>query len=146
MIRTGRKDASVTVALADDLDVTTTARIREVAPQANAVTGAYVVKVGLDEPPEAMRLGATVVGRISLSSNQVVRLPGAALTQVDNEPGVWVVEPKAMTVASRKVKVVRFDSDTVIINDGLVDGEIVVTAGIHALRPGQQVRLLDRIR
>jgi multidrug efflux pump subunit AcrA (membrane-fusion protein) len=93
-----------------------------------------------------MRLGATVVGRISLSSDPVVRLPGAALTRVDNEPGVWVVEPKAMTVASRKVKVVRFDSDTVIINDGLVDGEIVVTAGIHALRPGQQVRLLDRIR
>lgn len=144
MIRAGRKDANVTVALADDPSVSTTARIREVAPQANAVTGTYVVKVGLDEPPEAMRLGATVVGRVSLGSEPVVRLPGAALMQIDNAPGVWVVETKEMTVAARQVKVVRFDADAVIIDDGLTDGDIVVTAGVHALRPGQRVRLLGQ--
>ena len=39
-------------------------RVREVAPQADPVTRTFEVKVGLTDPPAAMRLGATVTGRI----------------------------------------------------------------------------------
>ena len=39
-------------------------RVREVAPQADPVTRTFEVKVGLTEPPPAMRLGATVTGRM----------------------------------------------------------------------------------
>lgn len=137
-------DPLVTVALADDPGISVTGHVREVAPQADATTGTYVVKVGLTEPPDAMRLGATVVGSVSLSTEPVVRLPGTALTQVEGGASVWVVDPAAMTVSARPVSVLRYDADDVIINEGLADGDIVVTAGVHALRPGQEVRLLDR--
>jgi multidrug efflux pump subunit AcrA (membrane-fusion protein) len=90
-----------------------------------------------------MRLGATVVGSISLSTEPVVRLPGTALTEIDGGAAVWVVDPTAMTVSARQVSVLRYDAEAVIIDDGLADGEVVVTAGVHALRPGQEVRLLD---
>ena len=40
--------------------------MREVAPQANPVTRTFEVKVGLTDPPEAMRLGATVIGRMEI--------------------------------------------------------------------------------
>ena len=36
----------------------------------------------------------------------------------------------------------RFEPNSVIVADGLRDGEIVVTAGVHVLRPGQKVKLV----
>ncbi|MGH6924132.1 MAG: efflux RND transporter periplasmic adaptor subunit [Propylenella sp.] len=144
LIRNAPEDPLVTVALADDPSITATGHVREVAPQADVTTGTYVVKVALSEPPQSMRLGATIVGSVSLSSEPVVRLPGTALTDVEGSSAVWVVDPAASTVSPRKVSVLRYDSDAVIIAEGLADGEIVVTAGVHALRPGQEVRLLDR--
>ena len=48
----------------DDPSVIARGRIREVAPQANPVTRTFEVKVGLTDPPPAMRLGATVTGRM----------------------------------------------------------------------------------
>jgi hypothetical protein len=42
----------------------------------------------------------------------------------------------------RKVEILRFDPATVAVSDGLAVGDIVVTAGVQALHPGQKVRLL----
>jgi membrane fusion protein, multidrug efflux system len=36
----------------------------------------------------------------------------------------------------------RYDPGTVVISHGLDTGDIVVTAGVQALHPGQKVRLL----
>ena len=38
--------------------------------------------------------------------------------------------------------VLRFDPATVTVAQGLDTGDVVVTAGVQALRPGQKVRLL----
>jgi hypothetical protein len=42
----------------------------------------------------------------------------------------------------RPVELLRQTSSTVVVSSGLEGGELVVTAGVHALRPGQKVRLL----
>ena len=39
----------------------------------------------------------------------------------------------------------RYDPATVVVSQGLEAGEIVVTAGVQALRPGQKVRLLGGV-
>jgi multidrug efflux pump subunit AcrA (membrane-fusion protein) len=64
LIRSTPSDPQITVSLPDDPAVTAHGRIREVAAQANPVTRTFEVKVGLTDPPPAMRLGATVVGRL----------------------------------------------------------------------------------
>jgi len=115
--------------------------VREVSPQADPATGTYVVKVGLDNPPDTMRLGSTVIGSVTLSPEPVASIPGTALIQIDGKPAVWVVDPATSAVVAQPVNVVRYDSASVIISSGLKDGDIVVTAGTHALRPGQQVKL-----
>ena len=56
--------------------------------------------------------------------------------------GVWIVDPSAMTVSLRNVDVARFGPATVAISQGLDIGEVIVTAGVQALHPGQKVRLL----
>lgn len=132
----------IEVVLSTDPNVRTTGRVREVSPRADAVTGTFQVRVGLADPPAAMRLGATVTGRLVLGSAAGYSIPASALTRADRQPAVWVVNPADETVALRTVELVRHDPGHVVVGSGLQAGEIVVTAGVQALRPGQKVRLL----
>lgn len=142
LVRSAPADAQVTVSLTDDPKVTAQGRIRQIAAQADPVTRTFEVKVGLTDPPAAMRLGATVNGRVETSSGPVIDIPATALTRMNRQPSVWVVDPSTNVVSVRNVDVLRFDQAQVIISQGLDGGEIIVTAGVQALHPGQKVRVL----
>jgi len=142
LMRQVSPDALITVALTDDPKIQTTGRVRETAPQADPTTRSFQVKVGLDEWPEAMRLGATVFGQSRMRGTQGIELPATALTMLDNQPAVWVVDPKTLQVSLRTVELDRHASSSIVVSKGVEPGELVVTAGVHALRPGQKVRLL----
>jgi RND family efflux transporter MFP subunit len=142
LIRSAPTDPKITVTLPDDPKVTAQGRVREVAPQANPVTRTFEVKVGLTNPPPEMRLGATVTGRMEMEAVPVITIPATALTKFNRQPAVWIVDPAKQTVSMRNVDVLRFDQGTVAVSQGLDTGEVVVTAGVQALHPGQKVRLL----
>jgi RND family efflux transporter MFP subunit len=142
VIRSAPADVDILIALTDDPSVTASGRVRQVDPQADPVTRTFKVRVSVNNPPPAMRLGATVTGRLDTSSGKGIAVPASALTAVDNRPAVWVVDPANLTVALKPVEVLRFDPGSVVISGGLEGGEIVVTAGVQALHPGQKVRLL----
>ena len=143
LIRTGPRDPVVEITLNDAPEVKATGRVREVAPRANAATRTFQVKVGLIDPPEAMRLGSTVTGRIRLAAPPGVEVPASALSESDGGPAVWVVDPHEQTVSLRKVQVLRYDTTSVVLSEGLGLGEVVVTAGVHVLHPGQKVSLSE---
>jgi membrane fusion protein, multidrug efflux system len=132
----------VMVSLTSDPAVTAKGRVREVAPQANPQTRTFEVKVGLTNPPEAMRLGATVTGRVETDSIPIIRIPASALTKINQQPAVWIVDPASKTVSIRNIDVLRYGQADVVVSRGLDTGEIIVTAGVQALHPGQKVRLL----
>jgi RND family efflux transporter MFP subunit len=132
----------VAVTLASDSAVRATGRVREVAPQADPVTRTFRVRVGLDDPPEAMRLGSTVTGTIKMEGTAGISIPASALTRTQGQPAVWIVDPAASTVSLHPIEVERYDLARVIVAQGLEPGDVVVTAGVQALRPGEKVRLL----
>ncbi|HEV7267957.1 MAG TPA: efflux RND transporter periplasmic adaptor subunit [Falsiroseomonas sp.] len=136
-------DVVISVALTLDPTVRTTGRVREVSPSADPVTGTFRVRIGLIDPPPALRLGSTVTGRMEVSGGAGYAIPAGALTRQGASPAVWVVDPASRTVALRAVEVLRHDPARAVISSGLSGGDVVVTAGVQALRPGQQVRLLD---
>lgn len=142
MIERAPANPEITVSLTMDPGVTAVGRVREVAPRADPATGTFQVRVGLTDPPAAMRLGSTVTGRLQVGGAEGMPIPAQALTRVDGHPAVWVVDPKTGTVATRAVDVLRFDPASVLIGGGLEPGEQVVTAGVQALHPGQKVRVL----
>jgi membrane fusion protein, multidrug efflux system len=146
VLRIAPSQPSIDVSLTDDPKVTTIGRVREVSPQADPVTRTFEVKVGLTDPPAAMRLGVTVTGHMQLDTSPTIEIPASSLTESDRRPAVWVVDPSGLTVALRNVEVLRHDPATVAIATGLTSGEIVVTAGTQALHPGQKVRLLGSNR
>lgn len=132
----------ITVTLTTDANVTAEGRVREVAPQADPVTGTFRVRVGLIDPPAGLRLGSTVVGRMVSDSELVISVPGSALVRQGEQNAVWVVDPGTSTVNLRNIDIERHDAARVIVAGGLETGDIVVTAGVQALHPDQQVRLL----
>jgi RND family efflux transporter MFP subunit len=142
VLRSAPADPEINIRLTDDPSVMAVGRVREVAPQADPTTRTFPVRVGINHPPAAMRLGSTVTGTLKLDSGPVMALPATALTTANERPAVWVVDPAAETVALRNVEILRHDPAVVVISSGLDIGEIVVTAGVQALHPGQKVRLV----
>ncbi len=135
-------DAVIDVSLTLDPSVRAQGRVREVSPSADPVTGTFRVRVGLEDPPPALRLGSTVTGRMTMDGTASITVPASALTRKDGQPAVWIVDQRAQTVALRPVEVLRHDPARVVLASGLAAGDVVVTAGVQALRQGQKVRLL----
>ena len=81
-------------------------------PQADPATRTFQVKVGITDPPEAMRLGATVTGRVTLGGAPRYGGPGKRADRGERaSPAVWVVDPQSQTVALRNVDVAAIRPD-----------------------------------
>jgi RND family efflux transporter MFP subunit len=139
---TGPRDPDIVVALTSNTKVVAKARVREIAPRADAATGTFKVRVALLDPPPAMRLGSTVTGSVRLEREQGIEIPAAALVRTGAQAAVWIFDPKAGSVSLRPIEVASHESDRVLVAAGLQAGDTVVTAGVHALHPGQKVRVL----
>jgi len=137
------KNPDITVSLSSDPKVTAAGKVREVSPRADPVTGTFAIRVRLLTPPPAMRLGSTVTGRMKLDAATGIEIPATALVRSEGKSAVWVVDPKAGTVSLRSVVVGSSDAAMVRVASGLNPGDVVVTAGVQALRPGQKVRLIE---
>lgn len=77
-------------------------------------------------------------------TNRVI-VPITAVMEPDAEHKtiVWVLDKTTMTVNQREVVLQGFGSQSTIeIDEGLENGEWVVTAGIHRLKDGQKVKEL----
>jgi len=75
-----------------------------------------------------------------------VYIPLSALFESDGVSSIWVFNTNSQTVEKRAIKVTKILSDgKAILSDGLKEGEIVVTAGVHALQSGEIVRLLPTV-
>jgi len=136
-------NAELAVVLTSDPKITAMGVVREVSPRADPVTGTFRVKFRLINPPPAMRLGTTVTGRMKLAAAAAIEVPPSAVFRSDRQAAVWVVDAKTGLVATRNIEIRSSDPNRVEVASGLNPGDVVVTAGVQALRPGQKVRLLE---
>jgi membrane fusion protein, multidrug efflux system len=129
-----------TVRLQLDPEIQAVGKIREIAPQADAVTRSRRVRITLDNPPETFRLGTTVTTAMT-GGHSVLRLPPSAILSKDGKTMVWLVDPSSSTVTLREIKSMPDDSGGVRVVAGLDAGARVVTAGVNSLADGQKVRI-----
>ena len=117
-----------------------TATVREVAAAADPVTRTFLVKAELG--PADVQLGQTLTVRIEQPARGgVVLLPLSAVMQLQGSSAVWLLDRNTLTVRSQAVVLAGADGNQVVIAQGLVPGQEVVTAGVHTLTSGQKVRL-----
>jgi len=145
-VQSAPKEPVIEVALAGAPDITAVGRVREVSPQADPVTRTHTVRIELENPPDALRLGATVTGRLKQPPAPVIELPDTAIVREAEQSYVWVVDPKDQIVRRRAVSTrPGHEGGPVVVTDGLAQGDIVITAGVHSLAEGQRVRLGKQI-
>jgi len=117
--------------------------LREVSPGVDEVLRTYTAKVTVKDADAVIGLGMTATVHVQKNESQpIASLPLTALTQANGRPAVWVFDPAMGSVGPRTVTVAGFDDENVKLLAGVADGEQVVTAGVHKLLAGQQVRLL----
>jgi RND family efflux transporter MFP subunit len=137
------RPTEVSVLLLSNAAVSANGVVREISPVADPTTRTYQVKVTLNNPPEQMRFGGSVVGHLKASTTPVVVLPGSALFDKGGTPAVWIVDPADESVRIKAVSISRYETDRVIVSGGLATGDIVVTAGVNRLRESQRVRVAE---
>ncbi|MBL8361334.1 MAG: efflux RND transporter periplasmic adaptor subunit [Rubrivivax sp.] len=118
------------------------ATVREVAAAADPVTRTFQVKADLGSAQ--MQLGQTLTVSVALPVRQgVTRLPLTAVMQQQGRTAVWLVDTATMTVKPQPIDVAGADGNDVLVSSGLGTGQVVVTAGVHVLTPGQKVKLFQ---
>lgn len=117
-------------------------RLREVAPVADAATRTYAARVTLLDAPPEVALGMTATVRfVAPPSPPVLAVPLSALLREADATYVWRLDRQSMTVHKVPVEVAGIDGNSVVLGSGVRDGDTLVTAGVHLLKPGQKVRL-----
>lgn len=132
-------DKTITVSLQANPAITVRGTVREISPTVDASSGTVRVKIGLENTPPAMGLGAVVIGHGRFAPHDAVILPWSALYRYDGHPAVWIYDTGRRTVAVRPVDIDRYGPDVIALKGGVEPGERVVIAGIQFLRPGQEV-------
>ncbi len=113
--------------------------VREIAAAADPVTRTFTVKADVGNAP--VRLGQTATVLIDGQAlDNVVRLPLAAVFELQGKSQVWLLDRSSMTVQPQAIQVAGADGNEVVVGAGLQAGQVVVTAGVHALSPGQKVQ------
>jgi RND family efflux transporter MFP subunit len=130
-----------TVALQLEPSITAQGKVREIAPQADAVTRSRRIRITLENSPEAFRLGTTVTTAISGPPVRGPRVPASAIFARDGKTRIWLVAAATNTVSSREVQSTPDGDGWVRVIAGLDAGARVVTAGVHRLAEGQKVRI-----
>ena len=121
------------------------ARLRELSPSADPVTRTYPARFSVIDKPAFIGLGMTATLAFERPDAQpVAEVPLAAIFQRGTRPAVWVVDKATGTVELRPVEIARWGSDTAAIRSGVKDGELIATAGVHKLEPGQKVKPLQQ--
>ena len=117
--------------------------VREISAAADPSTRTFLVKADIGDMAagSSVRLGQTASVLLELPQvGGITRLPLSALKEEQGRTTVWLVDPASMTVRSQPVQVAGADGNDAVISAGLAPGQVVVTAGVHVLNPGQKVR------
>lgn len=114
--------------------------VREVAPMADSTSRTYRVRISLINPPENIQLGMTAEVILNSQENfsNAIILPLSAIYQTGEKTQVWIVTEENKT-ALKNVTVENFSGNEVLVK-GLSPNEKIITAGVHKLREGQEVR------
>jgi RND family efflux transporter MFP subunit len=139
------KDGAASVTLWSEPGKTYTAKLREIAPNADPATRTYLAKFSLPDADDKVSLGMTATLTLSdAKTDRIARLPLSALFSQGDNPSLYVVDVNGDLVL-KPVKVKAYDSSDVIITGGVDEGAKVVTLGVQKLDPAQKVHVVSAL-
>lgn len=124
--------------------------VTEIAPSIEQQSATYPVRVRVVEATQEVRSGmaASVVfdfSQTSLTANDL-RIPVYAVGEDANGRYAFVIEvvdENTIVARKRSIEIGELVNNAFQVKSGLSVGDIIVTAGVHSVLDGQQVRLPD---
>jgi RND family efflux transporter MFP subunit len=139
------KTGVASVSLWSDADKKYVAKLREIAPAADAATRTYLAKFSLPGAGDSVSLGMTATLTLSdAATERVAKLPLSALYSQGGDPSLYIVDDKG-EIKLKPVSVKSYESNNVIISGGVDEGEKVVALGVQKLDPAQKVRIVSSL-
>jgi membrane fusion protein, multidrug efflux system len=114
-------------------------RVREIDPLADPITRAHRVRLTLENPGSAFRLGTTVTVALERAIKPEIEVPADAVLDESDGQYIWILTDGGHRVARRKVEIVKSDGNEVVVGSGLAAGDRIVVVGVHSLDSGQAV-------
>jgi RND family efflux transporter MFP subunit len=143
---TRAKSGEAQVSIWSNPDKRYLAKLRELAPSADAATRTYLAKFSMPEADDEVQLGMTATLTLSDSaSERVARLPLSALFNQGEGPSLYVADAKSGALTLKRVSVKSYERDGVLIRDGVEEGANVVALGVQKLDPAQKVRVVSSL-
>ncbi|MBO6904727.1 MAG: efflux RND transporter periplasmic adaptor subunit, partial [Parvibaculum sp.] len=124
--------------------------VRRIAAASEARTGTFEVEITLAETPEGTASGFIGEARIDpadASGTPVLAIPATAILEGHGATAnVYLVDEKTMTVTQKRIGIGRVSGDEVIVEQGLEEGDRVVSAGAPYLREGAKIRIVTDLK
>lgn len=117
--------------------------LRELSPNADAATRTFLARYTVRGLAADAPLGMTVT--LTLTNRDGARGARVPLSAILNEGGgseVFVLDKASGTLVRKPVRILSFDARYALLGEGISEGDLVVTLGVHTLRAGQKVRAL----
>lgn len=127
------------------------AAVKEIGTEASETTRTYPVTLSMAQP-EGIRIlpgmAGVATGRVGQTPSAAapIEVPISATFTAGEGAGtmVWVIDESAKTVTKRPVVTGAITDTGIKIVEGLTVGEWIATAGVHYLRDGQKVSILNQ--
>jgi RND family efflux transporter MFP subunit len=123
------------------------ATIKEIGSEATERTRTYPVNLIMDQP-EGIKIlpgmAGAARGRVEVPGEEAgLEVPMSAIFADQNEQScVWVIDESSKTVGRRQVELGALTPRGAKVK-GLQPGDWIATAGVHTLKEGQQVTILN---
>jgi len=122
------------------------AKLRELAPSADPTTRTYLAKFSMQGAGDEVQLGMTSTLTLSDGPGEhVARLPLSALFNQGQGPCVYAVDTTTGTISLKHIAVKGYESEDVLITDGIEEGAKIVALGVQKLDPSQRVRIVPSL-
>jgi RND family efflux transporter MFP subunit len=129
------------------------ATIKEIGKEPSRTTRTYPVTLIMDQP-EDIKILPGMAGKSVADKEFYEALEGypdqgyeipvtAAFSDEEDKTYVWIIDEETKTVSRREVQTGQLSDTGILITEGLEPGEWIATAGVHTLREGQQVKIIQ---
>lgn len=139
-----RSAPDVTVELQLDPTISTSGTLREIAPEADATTRTYRVKIAVDQAPPSFRLGSVVTVRFSADTQaEDIRVPVSAVFDEAGKHFVWLIDTASNAARKTEIGIAPPTGQNLLVTvtSGLSLGDRIVAAGVDQIKDGQIVKL-----
>lgn len=141
------REATASVTLWSEPGRAYPARLRELSPNADSATRTFLARYTVSGLAPDAPLGMTATLELSRRDvARVMRLPLSAVLNQGSGNEVFVLDKTNGTLTRRTVKVTSFDAESAYVADGLNEGDLVVTLGVHTLREGLKARAVTQAK